>query len=128
MADMYDTTINWGAPTVPIPVSAAAPTAAPGQQRALARGSLQGLFRNDDYPQGALQSRAQGVVRIRLAVGPDGRVTGCAITGSSGSRHLDSATCSVLRSRARFTPARDVSGSPMTDVLDTQIAWTLPRG
>ncbi|MBA3525824.1 MAG: TonB family protein [Sphingomonas sp.] len=55
----------------------------------------------------ALARREQGRVEFRLDVGENGRVTGCTITRSSGSRWLDSTTCRILRSRARYTPARN---------------------
>ena len=41
-------------------------------------------------------------------------MTDCSVTSSSGSSALDQATCRILRSRARFTPARDSSGNPTT--------------
>jgi protein TonB len=45
---------------------------------------------------------------------------------SSGSAALDSASCRILRSRARFTPARAGDGHPTAgEVVHTRI-WTLP--
>ena len=88
-------------------------------------GDLQGLFRGDDYPQSAIERDEQGSVTVRLTVGTNGRVSGCDVTSSSGSRTLDSATCRILRSRARFTPARDNRGNPTTDSVTQRIRWVL---
>ncbi len=88
-------------------------------------GNLQGLFSGDDYPASALDNEEQGTVGVRLAIGPNGRVTGCDVTSSSGSRTLDSATCRILRSRARFTPATDNTGNPTTGSFSQRITWRL---
>jgi periplasmic protein TonB len=90
-----------------------------------ATGDLQGLFRGDDYPQAAIRNDEQGAVTVRLTVGTNGRVSNCSVTSSSGSRTLDSATCRILQSRARFTPARDSQGNPTTDTVTQRIRWQL---
>ncbi len=94
-------------------------------EAARARGSLQGLFRPDDYPASAAESGDQGSTGVRLTINGDGRVTGCSVTRPSGSRALDNATCSVLRSRARYTPARDQNNQPTTDTQNATITWRL---
>ena len=88
-------------------------------------GSLQGLIRNDDYPESAIQGDEQGTTVVSLTVGPNGRVTGCSVTSSSGSRALDSTTCRILTSRARFSPAQDSSGNPTTSTTRGVIKWVL---
>ena len=90
-----------------------------------ARGNLQNLFSGSDYPQSAMNNDEQGSVTVSLSIGTDGRVTSCNVTSSSGSRALDSATCRVLRSRARFTPARLSNGQPTTDTYTQRIQWRL---
>lgn len=81
-----------------------------------------------DYPAAALRDREQGRVAFALGIGADGRVTACRITASSGSAALDSATCRIMRSRARYIPARDAAGTPIADVGFGEIGWTLPAG
>lgn len=95
-------------------------------QSARAKGNLLSLFSDDDYPQSALRNEEQGTTAVRLTVGTDGRVSGCDITSSSGSSSLDSATCNVLRRRARFTPAKDSAGQPTTDSITQRVTWRLP--
>lgn len=88
---------------------------------------IQGRIRNSDYPRAARRARAQGTVYVRFAVQPDGNVGDCAITRSSGSAVLDATTCELIRSRFRYTPARDVEGRAVPDVIVGRQAWWLGR-
>jgi protein TonB len=94
---------------------------------ARAKANLQSLFSTDDYPASALRSGEQGTTGFRLSVGANGRVTDCQITASSGSSALDSATCRLLRTRARFTPAIDSNGNATSDSVSSRIRWVLPE-
>ena len=121
-------------PPVITPVARPAPPAPPAppppprvSQAAKARGNLPSLFSTDDYPQSALRNEESGTTAVRLTVGPDGRVSDCSITASSGSTTLDNTTCSILRRRARFTPAKDQNGNPTTDTTTTRIRWEIPQ-
>lgn len=94
--------------------------------RAVSRsGPLSSLLSGDDYPQSALMNGEQGDTTVQLAISTNGRVAGCAVTRSSGSPVLDSATCRILQSRARFTPARDEAGNAAADEMSTTIHWRL---
>jgi protein TonB len=93
---------------------------------ARAKGNLPALFSTDDYPASALRNEEAGTTTVRLDIGPDGRVSACTITGSSGSSALDSATCRILRSRARFSPATDSSGAKVSDSMTQRIRWQIP--
>lgn len=95
---------------------------------ARARTDLARYVSDADYPDAALRSGEQGTTRFRLLVGADGRVTGCSVIGSSGSSALDSATCRLMKSRARFSPARDSNGNATTDSVASAIRWVLPDG
>jgi periplasmic protein TonB len=92
---------------------------------ARARTNLASYVSNDDYPASALRNEEEGTTRFRLTVGTNGRVTDCSVTSSSGSAALDSATCRIMRSRARFTPARDNQGNPTTDTYTSSITWRI---
>ena len=67
----------------------------------------------------------EGLAHDAFAIGTDGRVRSCNVVGSSGSRSLDNATCRILRSRARFTPAKLSNGQPTTDTYSQTITWRL---
>ncbi len=90
-----------------------------------ASGNLQGLIRDTDYPPSALDREEQGTVAVSLSIGTNGRVSGCSVTASSGSKTLDSTTCRILTSRAKFTPARDSSGNPTSGTHAQRITWRI---
>lgn len=90
-----------------------------------ATGDLQSLFRSTDYPVAALERREEGTVTLQLTVGTLGRVRACNVTSSSGSPTLDTVSCKILEKRALFTPARDSSGRPTTDMVIQEIRWLL---
>ena len=81
----------------------------------------------NDYPSVALQQEIEGTTGFSVTVGPDGRVSYCVITASSGSPELDLATCTNVRRRARFEPALDASGTPTTGKYANRVRWQIPR-
>ena len=102
------------------------PEPAPIQQSARARGDVRTLITPDDYPESARRQEETGTVRAKLEISTSGRVTGCTIVTTSGSAALDATTCRVLKARARFTPARDSSGQPVSDSYVTpRIVWRI---
>jgi protein TonB len=80
----------------------------------------------DDYPSFDLVEGHEGTTTFRVAVGMDGRVTGCEIVRSSGFRGLDSATCNALKRRARFSPAIDDSGQKVAGSYTNSVRWQIP--
>ncbi len=118
-------TINY-IPTSP-PPAPPAPPAPRVSQRAGLKGNPGQYFGTDVYPAAAIRAEAQGRVVASLTVGPDGRVTGCTVTSSSGNEDLDSTTCRVAKSRVRFTPARDDSGNPIASTYSLPVRWVLPQ-
>ena len=122
-------TVSVAPPPVITPTARPAPPPPPQpvkRDSARAKGSLVGLFSSEDYPVSALSANQQGTTAVRLTIGADGRVAGCDITSSSGSSSLDSATCNILRRRARFSPAMDSDGHPTTDTYSQRITWRVP--
>lgn len=111
----------------PPPVVAAPPPPPPPRtvEPARARANLGSLVSDSDYPASALRNEEQGTTGFRLTVGPDGRVQNCVVTSSSGSSALDAATCRIMRSRARFTPARNNLGESVTDTVNSRIVWRI---
>jgi protein TonB len=116
---------------VPLPVRPAPPPPPPPppvkvtEPRSVV-GSLQGLIDGErDYPESARSREEQGTVAVVLQIGTTGRVTSCSVASSSGSRALDSTTCRILQSRAKFTPAMDSNGNPTTGSKSQRITWRL---
>jgi protein TonB len=125
---VIQTVINAPPPVITPQAAPAPPPPAPPPRTiepARARANLSSYVSNDDYPPSALRANEEGTTGFRLTVGPDGRVTACTVTSSSGSSALDSTTCRLMRSRARFTPARDSSGQPTTDSASGRIRWQI---
>ncbi|WP_106638831.1 energy transducer TonB [Allosphingosinicella vermicomposti] len=114
------------APAPPAPVAPPPPPAPRKVETAKARGNPGTWISDADYPSSALRAEEQGTTGFRLEIGANGRVTNCTVTSGSGSSALDSATCRLLRSRARFTPAKDSAGNPTTDTYSSRIVWRLP--
>ena len=104
----------------------AAAAAAEPPVRARSAQALATLFSDEDYPSDAIRNGEQGIVAFRLAVGPDGRPSGCTVTDSSGSESLDSTTCRLLMERPSFEPARDSKGKAVADAVAGRIVWRLP--
>ncbi|MFL6721538.1 MAG: energy transducer TonB [Sphingomonas sp.] len=123
-------TVTAVAPPV-IPPVAPSPPAPPPPPRKVqsaqsAKGVLRSLFTGDDYPASAQAAGAEGTAQAQLTIGPNGQVVACNLTRSTGNGALDSATCNILRRRAKFTPARDSNGNPTTDTVSTPpIVWRL---
>lgn len=92
-----------------------------------ARTPLQQLITSEDYPASAVAQKEEGRVAFLLDVSPDGRVYGCMIGHSSGSAALDSATCTIMLRRARFTPAIDSQGMPAAARVGGSFDWKLPE-
>ncbi len=127
------TTVQTPPPPAPI-VLAPAPSApvAPPPPRIQPKGPSPkgnpGNWANsNDYPSRALREEQEGVTRFRVSVGPDGRVASCDVTGSSGSSELDSATCSLITRRGRFTPANDGEGQPVSGSWSSSVRWQIPK-
>jgi protein TonB len=124
-------TVTAPPPPVYIPPVVPAPPPPPPPPRKVqsaqsAKGDLRTLFSPDDYPAAAQSAGAEGTAQAEITIGPDGRVVGCNITRSTGNSALDSATCSIIRRRAKYVPARDSNGNPTTDTLQTPpITWRL---
>lgn len=124
-------TITAPPPPVYIPPVAPAPPPPPPAPRKVqsatsAKGDLRTLFSPDDYPAAAQAAGAEGTAQATLTIGPDGRVVGCNLTRSTGNSALDSATCNILRRRAKFTPAKDSNGQATSDTVTTPpIVWRL---
>lgn len=118
-------------PVIPPVVQAPPPPPPPPPPRKVqsatsARGDLRTLFSADDYPASAQSAGAEGTAQARLTIGTDGRVVSCDLIRSTGNGALDSATCNILRRRAKFTPARDSNGNPTVDTVTTPpIVWRL---
>lgn len=95
--------------------------------RALPAGSSPSYWVNDlDYPEGARRRREEGTVGLSMLIDPDGNVSRCFVSTSSGFPELDQRTCAVMLVRTKFKPARDENGKPVYDTYTAFLTWRLP--
>jgi protein TonB len=114
-------------PAPPAPPPPPPPPPPAKVEPARAKANLASYVSDADYPDSAIRGEEQGTTGFTLQVGPDGRVSSCSVTSSSGSSALDNATCRIMKSRAKFTPARDSNGQPTNDTTSARITWRLPE-
>lgn len=88
---------------------------------------IKGRIKDSDYPRAALRRGASGTVGLRFTVGVKGRVTGCAVTRSSGDADLDATTCRLIVERFRYEPSRDAQGRAVPDTVEGEHEWVLWR-
>ena len=62
---------------------------------------------------------------VRVSIGPDGKVSSCSVSSSSGSPDLDEAACDGMTRYARFNPALDDNGNPTSGSYSTAIVYKL---
>jgi protein TonB len=79
----------------------------------------------EDYPRRAAQEEIEGTVGVRCTVTTDGRATGCSVSSSSGSDILDSAAAKAVERYARFEPALNDDGVPVTASWSTRVTYKL---
>ncbi len=91
------------------------------------KGNTGNWANTNDYPSRALQQEREGTTGFTVNVGPDGRVTSCSVTSSSGHNDLDDATCKKVQSRGRFTPAMDGDGNPTSGTWSSRVRWEIPK-
>jgi protein TonB len=120
---------NASATIPPAPPVAAPPTPGslpPGLSRSARPINPGSWVTPDDYPVGALATDQSGAVSFRVSVNPQGLVTACQVTQSSGWPLLDSETCRLISERARFTAALDSRGRPTAASYSNRMQWRLP--
>jgi hypothetical protein len=61
-----------------------------------------------------------GPVVVRVRVGVDGRGRDCAVVAKSSDPAMDRAVCEALSGRARYHPAKQGNGTPVTSLLITR--------
>jgi TonB family protein len=82
-------------------------------------------FRPEDYPSAAVLDKVEGAVSFELKVDPQGRVSQCVVTISSGVVSLDDTTCKLITQRALFDPARDGKGRAIWGTFKNRVVWKM---
>lgn len=84
------------------------------------------VFTSDDYPMEALRRNLGALTMVAVTIEANGKASRCDIVDRSNVPELDRKTCSVLMSRGRFTPARDISGRAVRALFPFQVMWITP--
>jgi TonB family protein len=111
------------APSLASAVTLSAPSTPPSP-----RSSRNAEFLQKNYPPVALARGEQGRVAFEITVEPDGFLSSCVITKSSGFPNLDRETCDFLVKYARPNPARSAEGRAVQVTQQGHIDWKLPAG
>ncbi|MEZ5681155.1 MAG: TonB family protein [Erythrobacter sp.] len=113
--------------TIPPPAPPAPPPPAVNKSRSATPKGQAGWSRRiqDNYPRRAEREGIEGTVGITATIGPDGRVASCSVSRSSGSSDLDSGACDSFTRYARYNPALDSAGNPISDTVSTAIQYKL---
>jgi protein TonB len=79
----------------------------------------------ENYPSRALREEVEGTVGVSVTVGANGRVSGCRVSRSSGSKVLDDAACKGMTRYARFDPALNDAGNPVSGSWGISIRYQI---
>jgi len=90
-----------------------------------ASSQLKPIIMAEDYPRSAMDAGEEGPVAFEALIAPDGSVDKCTVIVSSRYADLDAATCKIIQTRARFSPAEDASGKPIYGIYRSVITWSL---
>jgi protein TonB len=86
---------------------------------------VKGRIKDKDYPRGAGEAGAGGIVAVRYTVQTNGRATDCVVTRSSGRADLDETTCRLIEQRFRYKPATDRAGRPVPSTVVERHTWII---
>lgn len=116
-----------GTATTPIVLPKPTPQPTFAATNPVPRGNPGEWITTADYRSRWVNEELTGTARFRLEIGTSGRVTDCRVTRSTGHAALDTATCSLIQRRARFTPSRNSAGDTVPGTYEGSIVWRLPE-
>lgn len=76
-----------------------------------------------DFPNKALMRGSNGLVRFRLDVEADGKVSRCRVLYRTNPDEFADLSCKLLLQRAKMAPALDASGKPVRSFYVSQVRW-----
>jgi hypothetical protein len=96
------------------------------KQRARAKTDLASYISDRDYPKSSVHEEEAGTVEFVLLIDETGKLADCTLTATSNVPLLDSQSCAIFMSRAKFSPAIGQDGKPARDAIKSRIRWVLP--
>ena len=82
-------------------------------------------LKSGDYPSSMLRGGYQGMLDFRLSVDVAGKATGCYIQQSTRPQEFDAAVCRGIMARAKFLPALDAAGTPITSFYHDRVRFVM---
>jgi Gram-negative bacterial TonB protein C-terminal len=82
---------------------------------------------SEDYPTKMLNAGQPAIVEFRMNVGPDGVPTQCHIQTTTRPKEFDDAVCGSLMRRAKFDPALDSDGNPISSYWRNRVTFLIPN-
>ena len=104
--------------------TAQAPSAAPPKETPREASNREFLLKK--YPPGARSRGEQGRVAFRLTIEPDGSLSSCEVTESSGFSGLDNETCEIVVRYGQLKPVMGGDGRAIRATQNGFINWKLP--
>lgn len=83
------------------------------------------LFSSGDYPARAIQEDNTGRVGLAMLIDEAGKVRDCMVEETSDYATLDTMSCYVITSNAKFTPAIGVDDKPAKSAYLQRISWLI---
>ena len=77
------------------------------------------------YPPKMARDRMQGLVNVRLAIDPAGRVTACRIQLPLSDPEFEASSCADIQHAFEFEPALDKNGTPIASYWTTRIHFQI---
>lgn len=81
----------------------------------------------NDYPIHALLDGENAIIKFRLKINETGKAEECHIQQSIGDESFDKVVCDKVMSRAKFNPALDKDGNPMTSYYINKVRFQIPN-
>jgi periplasmic protein TonB len=89
------------------------------------KGSNQNRVSRSDYPPVSLRLNEMGVTIVTVQIDATGTVVSAELAKSSGHSRLDEKALLIVRSRFRYTPAKDAAGNPIPATIRQGVKWDL---
>jgi len=86
------------------------------------------LVESRDYPPAAADAGISGLVVVRLSVTAEGKVSDCAVVGTSGDSELDNAACRLWLRRGNYKPAIGPDGKRTATQVISTLDWGVLAG
>ena len=78
-----------------------------------------------EYPKDMVHQERDALIVFRLLIDASGKPSSCAILSSYGDEMFRQASCAAIMKRARFSPARDKTGTPVPTYDINSIRWSM---